>query len=212
VQALLESIKFFIIDHGPLAIFLIGLIEELVFFIPSSPIFITAGFFLTDPQSSFTDVFLQVFFNFGILGASGLTLGSYFIYYIFYYGGKPFILRFGKYVGVSWQGIERFEEKMKDTYIDEWTIFSLRAIPILPITFVSVFAGLIRIHPREFGLFTFLGAVVRLTILGLIGWAFGEAYSTFIKDILEVERYGSILVILIVLACLYYLLKKRKSF
>ena len=143
-------------------------------------------------------------FTVGIWAALGVAIGSFFIYGIFYWGGKALLGRCGKYFGLCWEDIEKIEKKFTAGYTDEITIFVLRAIPFSPIAPVSAFCGLVRVPWKTFGFYTFLGAIVRISTLGFIGWQLGEAYESFGDRFMRYENYGLVILLIIFVAFLFY--------
>lgn len=198
----------FLLNYGILAVFLIGVIEEVFFIIPSSLIFLATGFFIIDPGLSFWPALGSVLFNITVWGALGVTVGSFFVYGVAYWGGKFFIDKYGRYFGISWEEIRKVEERFSAGRADETVIFILRALPIWSITIVSAFCGLIRISWKTFGLYTFIGTAFRITILGMLGWKFGEAYQYFGEQLSAWEKYGTISLAVLGVAVLFYFYKK----
>lgn len=207
---LVNYIQHLLASDGLLVIFLIGVIEEVVFIIPSSLIFLAAGVLLIDPSASFASALVTATTRFAFFGALGVTVGSFMMYGLFYWGGKWFLDNYGRYFGIDWKEVENINNKFTSGYTDELTILFLRAIPIWSMTLVSSAAGLIRIPWKSFGFYTFLGTFIRLTVLGLFGWKFGSAYHYFADRLDEAQIYGTIILLGAVAAFLVYVYKRRK--
>ncbi len=202
----------FLTSYGSLAVFLSGLVEEIFFIIPSSPLFVAVGFFMIPASLSFWPALLMVLTKMAIWGALGITIGSFLIYGLAYWGGKPLIEKYGKFIGVSWNKVERIENQYSRTKIDELGILFFRATPILPITVVSVFCGVVRIPWKTFAIYTFLGTIIRVAITGMTGWYVGSAYKLIGGRFEELELYGTIgLGILLLVAFYYYFVAKRNK-
>lgn len=194
--------------HGALAVFGIGILEEVIFIIPSSLVFLGAGFLLIPPDVSFGSAVLQSLINIGIPASLGVTLGSFVIYGLVYAGGKPAIARFGKYVGITWEEIEAAEKKFTAGRMDETLLFVLRALPIFPISVISAVCGLIRLPWKEFFYVTLLGAFVRAAGSALVGWGVGKEYAYYASQFEIVEKYG-LIVLVIGGIVTYWQIKKR---
>ena len=54
-------------------------------------------------------LFLKLFIYIVLPAALGVTVGSLFVYAIAYFAGKPFLERWGKYLGISWEDLEKTE-------------------------------------------------------------------------------------------------------
>ena len=200
-------------EYGSLAVFLSGLVEEILFIIPSSPLFVAVGFFMIPASLSFWPALLMVLGKMAIWGALGITIGSFLIYGLAYWGGKPLIKKYGKFIGVSWEKVEKIENQYSQTKIDELGILFFRAIPIWPITVVSVFCGAVRVSWKTFAIYTFLGTIIRVTITGMIGWYVGTAYEAIGGQFEQLELYGTISLGVLLLAGFYYffIIKKGKK-
>jgi uncharacterized membrane protein YdjX (TVP38/TMEM64 family) len=74
----------------------------------------------------------------------GVTIGSLLIYTLAYYLGKELIDRLGKYLGVSWENIEKAQSKFEESRSDEVVLFILRALPVVPSIAINVFCGFVR--------------------------------------------------------------------
>jgi len=203
----LDIIRQFLITYGMPAIFLVGFLEEIIFVIPSSTTFLAAGFFLVDPTLPLGLIVLSTVFKIAFWGSLGVTIGSFLIYGIFYWGGKAAIDKYGRYLGISWEGINRLEQKFAKGRVDEIVFVLLRASPIWSMTLISAFAGLIRWPWKKFGIYTFFGTVVRVFILGLLGWKFGVAFDYLGDRFENIELYGTIILAVFFFAMLVYVFK-----
>ncbi len=205
-----EVLREVIAAHGALAVFAVGILEEVVFVIPSSLVFLGAGFLLIPPEATFFEAIFASLIKIGIPASLGVTLGSFFIYGLVYAGGKPAVMRFGKYVGLTWEEIERAEQKFTAGRMDEVLLFVLRALPIFPISVISGVCGLVRLPFKEFFVVTLLGAFVRAAGSALVGWGVGKEYAYYASQFEVVEKYG--LIVLIVGGIVaYWQIKKRLS-
>ncbi len=139
-------------------------------------------------------------------------LGSFFLYGIAYWGGRPAFIRWGRLIGTSWEDIEKAKRKFTKGPIDEFSIFILRAIPIIPVSIISLLCGAVRVKWRTFGLFTFLGIIVRSFYLGFIGWKVGDIYKLYIQEFVQIEQLIKWLAALVIVVVVVYLVfKKRKK-
>lgn len=200
----------FILTHGSLAVFFIGIIEELIFILPSAIVFLAAGFFLIPENISFSLALSEAFFKIGAPAGAGVAIGSLFIYGLVYWGGKPMFQKYGRYIGLTWDEIERASQRFTAGYLDELLLFLFRALPIFPISVVSAACGLVRIPWQKFMFYTFLGAFVRAGTSALIGWGVGKEYAVYAAQFEAVERYGLIVLIAVGLL-IYFWLKKRMA-
>ena len=104
-------------------------------------------------------------------------------------------------------GIKYFQKGLKDELI----VFTARAVPIIPLSVFSAVAGVTRINVKTFTIFTFLGALVRVFILGIAGWLLGAAYGELATQINALENIGLILIIGLVILIFFLVYKRVNS-
>lgn len=206
VNYILELIRV----SGPLGVMLGVLVESVLAPIPSPIIIMGAGFIMLPAGVSFSEILLPLLLTITLPGAFASTIGSFIGYGIGYYGGKPLIQRMEWLLGVSWDelndGMKYFQKGVKDEVI----VFTARAVPIIPLSVFSAVAGVMRMKLKNFTIYTFLGALVRVFILGIIGWLLGSAYEGLAAQINSWENLGLILIIGLVLL-VFFLVYKRKT-
>ena len=103
----------------------------------------------------------------GAYGALGNTIGSAVAYAIGMWGGRPFLERYGKYVLIS-----RHDLELADRWFiksGSWAIFASRLLPVVR-TFISLPAGIARMHFIKFLIYTFVGSFI---------WSWGLAYGGY---------------------------------
>ena len=197
--------------HGQLSVFIGVMIEQIIVPIPSPLIIMGAGAILILPGLSIPNAFLHILWIIVVPGAIASTLGSYIGYTISYYGGKALVVRFQRFLDVDWDQIERLEKRFQGKK-EALSIFLSRAIPVFPISLVSIFAGLLRFPIKPFTFYTFLGSIFRCFFLGFFGWWIGATYQKVATRLDSLETIISILMLIgmgMVFGYLYY--KFRKS-
>jgi membrane protein DedA with SNARE-associated domain len=197
--------------HGQLSVFIGVMVEQIIVPIPSPLIIMGAGAILILPGLSIPDAFLQILWIIVLPGTIASTLGSYIGYTISFYGGKALVVRLQRILDVDWDQIERLEKRFQGKK-EAWSIFLSRAIPVFPISLVSILAGLIRIPIKPFTLYTFLGSLFRCFFLGFFGWWIGATYEKAATHLDSAETIVSILMLIgmgVAFGYLYY--KFRRS-
>jgi membrane protein DedA with SNARE-associated domain len=197
--------------HGQLSVFIGVMIEQVIVPIPSPMIIMGAGAILISPELSILNAFLQILWLIVLPGTIASTLGSYIGYTISYYGGKALVIRFQRFLDVDWNQIERLEKRFQGKK-EAWSLFLARAIPVFPISLVSVFAGLFHIPIRPFTLYTFLGSIFRCLSLGFVGWWAGATYEKVAGHLDSLETIISILMLVgmgSILGYLYYKFRRQ---
>ena len=198
-------------SHGQLSVFVGVMIEQIIVPIPSPMIVMGAGAILIPPGLSIPNAFLQILWVIVLPGSIASTLGSYIGYLISFYGGKALVIRLERFLDVDWNQIERLEKRFQGRK-EALSIFLSRAIPVFPISLVSIFAGLLRVPIRPFTIFTFLGSIFRTLFLGFFGWWIGATYEKAASRLDSIETITSIILLIgmgVAFAYLYH--KFRRS-
>lgn len=131
--------------------------------LPSEIILPFSGFLVSQGNLSFWGVVLA--------GTVGGTFGSAVSYFIGSVGGRPLVLRYGRYVGVG-----RDKLDMADRWFaryGEATVFFTRLLPVVR-TFVSLPAGISRMNFKRFIVYTFAGSLPWSIALTYVGVVLGE--------------------------------------
>jgi membrane protein DedA with SNARE-associated domain len=197
--------------HGQLSVFIGVMIEQIIVPIPSPIIVMGAGAILIQAGLPIPNAVIQILWIIVLPGTIASTLGSYIGYLISYYGGKALVIRFQRLLDVDWNEIENLEKRFRGKK-EAVSIFLSRAIPVFPISLVSIFAGLLRIPIRPFTIYTFLGSIFRCFFLGFVGWWIGATYEKVATRLDSVETIVSIAMLVGMLGVLGYLYRKlRKS-
>ena len=177
--------------------------------IPSAVILLGSGFLFL--KGSFSLTFLTtLLFTVVIPAALGLTLGSLVIYWLAYKGGKPFLDRYGKWLGVGWKDVESITQKFQSGTFDEWTMVLARVFPVIPSVLIAVFCGVTRMPYKKYIALTFVGAFFKALLLGLIGWQVGELYIRYADIIGHIENATLGLILIGFLSFVVHRKLKRK--
>lgn len=174
-------------------VFLLMVLESMVFPIPSEAVMPFAGFLIVTGQFTFTGVI--------IASTLGSIVGSLASYAMGYYGGKPFIEKFGKFLLLDTHDLEITERFFAKH--GELTIFVSRFIPVIR-HLISIPAGLGKMNLLKFSVYTILGAGLWNAFLTYVGFKLKSNWT-------EVMKYSHTIDIVVVavlgLAFLYYAYK-----
>lgn len=131
-------------------------------------------------------------------GSIGCLIGSIAAYGIGYAGGRPLMLKYGKYVLISQHDADR-----ADRFFQRWgapTAFFSRLLPVVR-TYISLPAGIAKMPFGKFCLYTFLGSLPWCLVLAFIGYQLGNNYDKISGPLHYVD--GLIVVLVVVLVVLY---------
>ena len=157
----------FLGDHLFEGVFLAAFLETIIPPIPTLAVFPTAGFLASQKDISLVGLIPMIIF-----GSAGATLGTSIIYLVALKLGRLVLLRYLRYVRISEKKLEKVErwfEKHGDK-----TVFFGRMVPVMR-EMISVPAGLLKMKPLKFVLYTFAGSCVWSAGTILAGYYFGEA-------------------------------------
>jgi membrane protein DedA with SNARE-associated domain len=110
----------------------------------------------------------------GWWGAVGCTLGSIISYSLGAWGGRPLVERYGKYILVQEEDLEKADRWFARW--GDWAAFISRLLPIVR-TFISFPAGVTRMHFGRFTAYSFVGSFIWCGLLALGGYYFGEHWE-----------------------------------
>jgi membrane protein DedA with SNARE-associated domain len=195
--------------HGPAVVFLGVIVESVIVPIPSPLIIMGAGALLIEPGLSWPAAFGPIVGKIVLPGAVASTLGAYFAYGIAYWGGKPMIDRFGKFLGFDWADIQGMERRLEGRA--SLMIFLLRAAPIVPLSLISAAAGVLRLPPSQFATWTFLGSLPRCLLLGYLGYLTRDTYEGLAKQINTAESLISAGIVAAVMGAVLWLRARMKT-
>jgi membrane protein DedA with SNARE-associated domain len=190
--------------YGPWSVFVGVIVESVIVPIPSPLIIMGAGFVLISADLSFFQALLPIVLQIVLPGSVASTLGAYIGYGIGYFGGKPMVDRWQRFLGFGWSDVVAMERRFQSGQINT-SIFFLRALPIFPLSVISAAAGLLRLPVRQFSLWTFYGTIPRCLFLGYLGWGLGETYQGIAKGIDKAEGIVSGILILAIIGAIIWL-------
>jgi membrane protein DedA with SNARE-associated domain len=132
----------------------------------------------------------------GLAGALGCLIGSIAAYWVGVWGGRPFILRYGKYVLITAHDVDAADRFF--ARYGEAAIFISRLLPVVR-TFISLPAGMCRMNFLRFCIYTFVGSVPWCLALAWVGRILGQNWKT-----IEVYfRKGDLVIGILILAGIF---------
>ena len=138
--------------------------------LPSEPIMMFAGWLLVQSRGLSAWWVLPA----GAFGAVGSLLGAWSLYGIGRKGGRPLLLRYGKYVLVYNEDVVQAEAWFQK--YGGWAVFLGRLLPLVR-TLVSVPAGVARMNFWRFSVYTFAGSFLWNGFLAYAGFLLGENWE-----------------------------------
>jgi membrane protein DedA with SNARE-associated domain len=197
MHELIQTIFTFLADLGYMGIAL-GLMIEVI---PSEIVLSYAGYLVSRGEITFIGAV--------IAGTIGGTLAQIFLYWMGYYGGRPFLDKYGKYLLINKKHLDLSEEWFRK--YGTGVIFTARFIPVVRHA-ISIPAGIAKMPLSKFTLYTTC-AVIPWSIFFIY---LGEKLGANWQQIDEMARpYLQPIIVGAIIATLLYItvrfIKKRKG-
>lgn len=184
-------------EYGYLGMFLGMVLEAVIIIIPSELILATGGILASNGIFSLIGAFLT-----GLIGSVFCAIA---IYMMGYYGGRPFIEKYGKYFFMKAKDIEK---------ADEWfskygllAAFIGRNFPIVR-TFISLPLGMTKVNFFKFILYTTLGSIPWTFAFVHVGYTLGNNWVILSDYTSKLKVPIIILSIILIISYIYKKLKK----
>lgn len=188
-------------DLGYPGLFILIVLESTMVPIPSLLVMPFAGFLAA--RGDFSLPLILVINSAGALTGSGLS------YLLGAAGGKPLLLRYGKYIFVRAKDIERTE-----AYFAKHggkTVLIARFLPVVR-HLISIPAGIARMPLSRFLPLTFLGATIWGGGLMILGYQLGARWEAVATQAKRVDLVIAVLVVLVIVAiAIGFVLRRRRE-
>ncbi|MDR3642787.1 MAG: DedA family protein [Candidatus Doudnabacteria bacterium] len=160
-QALLENLLSGLAYYRYVLTFVLAIFEGPMVMVASG-ILLRLGFFY----------FLPVYFS--------LMLGDFVAdlawYWVGYYGGRPFVDRFGKYFSLTPDVVEKIEDFFHK-HQDKILVISKLTMGFGFAVATLFTAGLVKVNFKKYALFNFFGGFIWTGVLLAAGYFFGNLYA-----------------------------------
>jgi len=181
---------------GYVGVFILMTLESMVAPVPSEGVMPFAGYLVSTGHFTMLGV--------AIWSGLGSIVGSLLSYYMGYFGGKPVVLKFGKYLLLDKEHLE-MTERFFSKY-GEKTIFICRFLPVVR-HFISIPAGIGKMNLAKFSIYTIVGAVLWNMFLAYLGFWLAERWEL----VHHYSKYLDYIVAVAAIAFLVYWIRKRLS-
>ncbi|MGZ4300677.1 MAG: DedA family protein [Gaiellaceae bacterium] len=197
-------------NHGVYAVFLLMAIDA-VFPAASEVVMLYAGALASGAFAGQEVVLFGKTIPYGfwafvvmvLAGTLGYTVGAIGGWAIGIYGGRPYLERHGRWLHLPPPQLEKAER-----WFDRWgdrAAFLGRIVPIAR-SFISIPAGVFRMHLRPYTWLTLAGSTIWCLVFAGLGYALGDNYEKFDKAL----RYVDYLVVVAVVALVAAWIVRRR--
>ncbi|WDL74470.1 DedA family protein [Helicobacter winghamensis] len=195
IDFIVESVSAF----GYFGIFFMMFLESSFIPFPSEVVMIPAGFLAHQGEMNF---FIAI-----LCGILGSLSGALLNYYLALYFGRELLIKWGKYFFFD----EKTMVKMENFFAKHGHIstFSGRLIPVVR-QYISLPAGLGKMHLPLFCFYTSLGAGIWVIILTTLGYFLGQN-EAILKEYLHLITFTLVVLVCIGIAIYIYFQRKAKA-
>lgn len=203
---MLESFAHFVqnivVELGYPGLFVLIALESTLVPIPSELVMPFAGFLAARGDFSLPVVI--------VINSLGALVGSGACYAIGRFGGKPLLLRYGKWFLIRRHDIEKTEKFFAEH--GKATILVARFVPVVR-HIISLPAGLARMRLVPFFVQTFIGSTIWGSFLIVLGYELGSRWDTVANKIKKFDLVIGIMVVVAVvgLAVRFYVRRRRRE-
>ena len=196
-----QWVKDFVDSVGYPGLFLLVFLESTVVPVPSEIVLPFAGWLAYDGKMSLAVVLLVN--SVGALAGSGLS------YWFGAKGGKPLLLKYGRYIFITPKDIEKTEAFFARR--GRATILIARFVPVVR-HIISIPAGVARMPFAQFMLQTFIGATAWGTFLILLGYELGPKYAEYSQKLKQVDLViGLVIIAALVALVVRFVVRRRRE-
>lgn len=193
----------FISSYGYLAVFILMLAESACIPVPSE---LTMPFAGALAAGAVAGVHMNLVLAIAA-GVAGNLAGSYVAWGVGAYGGRAAWHRWGRYLLLRDDDIDKAERWFRRHGTK--AVFFGRLLPVVR-TFISLPAGLARMPPARFGIYTVLGCIPWTAALAWAGYVVGRNWGN-VASALHGPSYAlAALLVLLVIAVFLMLLRRRR--
>ena len=197
-QHILDLLRSYLAQYGYWAVAVALLLENAGLPVPGETILLLASFL------SYSEHHLRLPYII-LIGAMAATLGDNIGFAIGHYGGRRLLARYMRALHISAHVIhsgERIFQKYGSV-----TVFFARFVAGLRVI-AGPLAGVLRMPWKKFTLFNFLGAVLWVAIISVVGFLFGRHWERFMR---VVKKLDITILVLLALFILYLWWRQRNS-
>lgn len=187
-------------QYGYLGMFLGMVLEAVIIVIPSEAILATGGILASKKIFTFWGAFLT--------GLIGSVFCAIVIYFMGYFGGKPFIKKYGKYFFMKEEDIEK-----SDSWFNKYGLIGAligRNFPIIR-TLISLPIGIMRLSFPKFIIYTTIGSIPWTLVFVYVGYTLGNGWTISDKYIGNLKVPIRILLIILISSYFYKKIKEKRS-
>lgn len=187
-------------DYGYLGMFLGMVLEAVIIAIPSELILATGGILASQNVFSLFGAF--------ITGLFGSTFCAIVIYLMGYFGGRPFIKKYGKYFFMKEEDLEK-----TDSWFNKYGLMASlvgRNFPIIR-TLISLPIGIMRLSFLKFIIYTIIGSIPWTFVFVYVGYTLGNNWIQVNSYVDKLKMPIKVLLIFLLISFIFKKVFKKEE-
>lgn len=201
LQDFAHAVQGLVVDLGYPGLFILIVLESTMVPIPSLLVMPFAGYLASQGHFSLPVIL--------IINSTAALLGSGLSYWLGAAGGKPLLLKYGKYVLVRPKDLEKTEEYFAKH--GKWTVLIGRFLPVVR-HIISIPAGVARMPLIPFFTQTFIGSTLWGGGLMVLGYGLGARWEAIAAKAKRVDLVIAALIVLVLVAIgVRFIMKRRRE-
>lgn len=201
LDQLATFVQDFVLRVGYPGLFLLITLESTLVPIPSELVMPFAGILAARGEFSLPVIL--------VINSSAALLGSAISYWIGAAGGKPLLLRYGKFALIRARDIELTERFFARH--GKATILIGRFLPVVR-HIISVPAGIARMPLAGFFTQTFIGSTIWGAILIVLGYHFGDSFLATARELKHIDLIIGVVILFVLLAlAIRFVVRRRRE-
>jgi membrane protein DedA with SNARE-associated domain len=175
-------------------------LESMIAPVPSEVVMPPLGMLVHDGRFGWTEAIVAT--------SIGSLVGSLISYYLGYFGGKPLVMKVGKWLLLNEEHLD-----MTTRWFNKHggaTVFVCRFVPVVR-HFISIPAGIARMNLLKFCIYTLIGATIWNTFLLWLGYKLQKHWDTILKYRGPIDMVVIAALVLGVILWFYLHLRKKPA-
>lgn len=195
-----SGLQIWLLHYGSIALFVLLTLGILALPIPEETLMVIAGALMKNGDLYIPQTIIAAFL--------GSLCGISISYVLGRTAGHYLILRYGKWVGITEEHVERAHNWFE--HYGKWTLFFGYFIPGVR-HFTGFTAGTTSLEYKDFACFAYCGAMLWVATFLSIGYFFGDYwFQLFEKIELNIENVMTVLIPIVIIYLIYHF-KFKKS-
>lgn len=185
-------------DYGYLGMFLGMVLEAVIIIIPSEAILATGGILASKKIFTLWGAFL--------VGLIGSVFCAIAIYFMGYFGGRPFIKKYGKYFFMKEEDLDK-----SSAWYNKYGMMGAligRNFPIIR-TLISLPIGIMRLSFPKFLIYTIIGSIPWTFVFVYVGYTLGNGWTIVNKYTGKLKIPIRILLAVLIISYFYRKIKNK---